>query len=131
MLASIWMALRLDSKRGSSKDRSSSLQSTLGRPSTLPTVPPGCTPGVDRGGPFARCVTIPDEDLFHYVLHRHCLLRVCYGGVGLAKKSHWQSRLVLVLVSLLWSLAANSLVSAIILPRWDRVGQVIAITLLT
>ena len=85
--------------------------------------------GDGRAGWLTACVTVPDEDLCRYVLHRHCLLRVCYGGVGLAKKSHWHSRLVLVLVSLLWSLAANALVSALLVPAWDRVSQVIAITL--
>jgi len=81
-----------------------------------------------RSGLLAKCVQIPNEDLFAYVLRRHCCLRVCYGAVGLAANSSWQSRLVLVGVSLLWSLSANCLVSAIVLRDQSRMTQVVVIT---
>ena len=84
--------------------------------------------GSRRSGCFGYCVTIPEEDLFAYVLHRHSGLRVCYGGVGLAEQSSWHSRLALVGVSLLWSLSANCLVSAIVIPQASRMTQVLVIT---
>lgn len=85
--------------------------------------------GIERNGCLAMCVVIPDEDLFAYVLHRHCIFRVCYGASGLAEKANWKSMLALVFVSLLWSFSANCLVSAIVIPNADRIYQVIVITL--
>ncbi|KAJ8614536.1 hypothetical protein CTAYLR_000834 [Chrysophaeum taylorii] len=85
--------------------------------------------GFERHGLIAKCISIPDEGLFAYVLHRHCVFRVCYGAVGLGARSTWQSRTVLVVVSLLWSFSANCLVSAIVIPRADRIVQVIVIML--
>lgn len=85
--------------------------------------------GFERGGLIAACVSVPDEDLFAYVLHRHCILRVCYPpDTGYASFSTWRSRTVLVFVSLLWSFAANCIVSAVVMPDADRVYQLIVIT---
>jgi len=84
--------------------------------------------GSRRSGLLGYCVTIPDEDLFAYVLHRHVILRVCYGAVGLAEPSTWHSRLAFVGVSLLWSLSANCLVSAIFIPDASRMTQIVVIT---
>lgn len=85
--------------------------------------------GFERHGLIAYCVRVPEEDLFAYVLHRHCVLRVCYPPqIGIAALSTWQSRTVLVVVSLLWSFSANCLVSAIFIPDADRIVQIAVIT---
>lgn len=85
--------------------------------------------GFERTGCWAACVSVPEEDLFMYVLHRHCIFRVCVPPVdGIVALSSWQSRSILVFVSLLWSFAANCLISAVILPDVDRILQVVVIT---
>jgi len=80
---------------------------------------------------LGSCLPLPDEDLFSFVKHNHTLFVVCFDRPKYLKahvESTLSGRLGLVVMSLLWSLSVNCLVT-VELEYMARVWQVMIIAI--